>query len=361
MHSPNTRFVILSLACLCMAISGSAIANSACPGDANHDATTDTEDLLLVLAAYGDCQPACGCQGDLNASCAVDVNDLLLVLAGWGPCASCGDSGAGNCFVVNGSQSCDSTGCCITVCSYDPFCCDSNWDSVCVYYAEAWCDPYGACCLAGGLCELVTDEGACTELGGNFQGYGTICSEIECDPCGLGDDECCVPGELPGCSDPVCCDAVCAVDSFCCSTQWDFACAAQAETMCSSCNVTGACCFSTGACQVLSELDCSTAGGDFSYGPGSSCQDVLCLISVGACCDGGSCIMTTPANCTSIGGEFQGLSSSCSSVECEPVSPFGACCLGNGFCLDSATPGDCSELGGSFLGAGTDCDPNPCN
>ena len=50
------------------------------PGDINGDGTVDVEDLLLLLAAWGDCTD---CPEDLDGSGAVDVDDLLILLANW--------------------------------------------------------------------------------------------------------------------------------------------------------------------------------------------------------------------------------------------------------------------------------------
>lgn len=55
--------------------------------------------------------------------------------------------------------------------------------------------------------------------------------------CGTGGD-CCVanPGTL-GCMDVDCCTAVCAADAYCCTTEWDQICADEAATMCAACIV----------------------------------------------------------------------------------------------------------------------------
>jgi len=47
-------------------------------------------------------------------------------------------------------------------------------------------------------------------------------------------NQCCSPSPSysPGCSDESCCTAVCAVDSYCCSTYWDEACALGAVVLC---------------------------------------------------------------------------------------------------------------------------------
>ena len=54
-------------------------------GDVNADGSVDLDDLLLVIANWGncdDCPPAC--TGDANNDCQVNLTDLLEVIANWG-------------------------------------------------------------------------------------------------------------------------------------------------------------------------------------------------------------------------------------------------------------------------------------
>jgi len=50
-------------------------------GDINGDGVVNTEDLLLLLAAWGDCP---GCPEDLDGDGVVNTTDLLTLLANWG-------------------------------------------------------------------------------------------------------------------------------------------------------------------------------------------------------------------------------------------------------------------------------------
>ena len=64
---------------------------------------------------------------------------------------------------------------------------------------------------------------ACGDLGGEFLGFGTSCSEVKCEAlCGLpGSGDCCDDNGTPACDDADCCNAVCGTDPFCCGVGWD--------------------------------------------------------------------------------------------------------------------------------------------
>lgn len=85
------------------------------------------------------------------------------------------------------------------VCTTDPFCCDSEWDQVCVDQVDSF---------------------GCGDCGGGMPPGPTCCAAQ--------------PG--PGCGDPLAELCVCLVDSYCCDTQWDDSCAILADLlMCISC------------------------------------------------------------------------------------------------------------------------------
>jgi len=44
--------------------------------------------------------------------------------------------GQGDCFVANGTPGCNNASCCQIVCPLDPFCCTTEWDSLCVSGAQ---------------------------------------------------------------------------------------------------------------------------------------------------------------------------------------------------------------------------------
>ena len=80
---------------------------------------------------------------------------------------------------------------------------------------------YGQCGCT--VCAGCPNDPACVEGG----------TTITVLPGGMTD--CCYANGTPGCDDPACTNAVCAVDPFCCDTAWDGICAAQANNLCENC------------------------------------------------------------------------------------------------------------------------------
>ncbi|NUO53904.1 MAG: hypothetical protein HOV80_34095 [Polyangiaceae bacterium] len=90
------------------------------------------------------------------------------------------------------------------VCSQDDYCCTTAWDEQCV--GEV--DQFG-CGFCGGGGFGGSDPG----------GFGGS------DPGGGG--QCCMPTGGPGCGDPTIEQCLCAIDDYCCSTDWDDQCVAE--------------------------------------------------------------------------------------------------------------------------------------
>ena len=55
-----------------------------CPADVDGSGSVGTDDVLLVLSAWGGC--ASGCDADVDGDLFVGVNDLLAVVSAWGAC-----------------------------------------------------------------------------------------------------------------------------------------------------------------------------------------------------------------------------------------------------------------------------------
>jgi hypothetical protein len=135
--------------------------------------------------------------------------------------------------------------CVDTVCAVDDFCCTVFWDRVCVDEAEELC---GAVCEGCGhdLCAVgeAVEPGCdpCAETVCSFDSYccttewDSRCVEEAADACGLACEVCshdlCDQGNAlePGC-DP-CVTAVCDADPFCCNNTWDERCVEAAQTTC---------------------------------------------------------------------------------------------------------------------------------
>lgn len=108
------------------------------------------------------------------------------------PVVGCGGGGgAESCYLVHATPWCRDEQCCVTVCAFDPFCCHSSWDSLCV-------------------------QGAAER----------------CGTCGIGYESCTVAHSTPGCWLSSCCGTVCSVDPFCCESLWDSLCAQRASANC---------------------------------------------------------------------------------------------------------------------------------
>jgi hypothetical protein len=115
------------------------------------------------------------------------------------------------------------------------------------------------------------------------------------------------------------------------------------------CPQPGACCSSSGFCQVLDEEPCTGQGGVY-LGDGTSCDPNPC--ETGACCIEGECIVQYEELCD---GDYQGDETNCDPNVC-PQPATGACCIGDGLCL-MVENGECD---GDYQGDDTACDPNPC-
>ncbi len=122
----------------------------------------------------GTCDP-----GENSQNCPQDCG------GGGGDCP-----GTGDCYSPNYTPGCDDADCCNTVCAIDSYCCADEWDEICAENAFYYC---------GGV-------GDCPGTGSCLQANGT-----------------------PGCSDAFCCSMICLYLPYCCSVEWDAACADVAQ------------------------------------------------------------------------------------------------------------------------------------
>jgi len=123
--------------------------------DVTWDATCAGEAQGVCMGSFAACAPGAGvCNlpdttpGCDNVSCCntVCMSDPVCCLSAWdSTCVeeansvcflTCGP-GAGDCHAVHTTPGCDPDACCQAVCTEDPFCCDTNWDQMCVDVAAA--------------------------------------------------------------------------------------------------------------------------------------------------------------------------------------------------------------------------------
>lgn len=167
--------------------------------------------------------------------------------------------GSGACCQVHVSPGCTDVECCDFVCSLESQCCDVTWGQECADFASSFC--------VAGTCAAE----ACPAAGG-----------------------CCQEHFTPGCSDAICCEAVCVQEPLCCSGEWGTACANAAQTLCS------------GLCGGL----CPGAGSCCQAHPGPGCQTSSCCQAVCAqnaqCCQGSwdaACVALARTHCGTLCGQ----------------------------------------------------------
>ncbi len=145
---------------------GPSPAAGPCPWDIEPDGSVNVSDLLGTLADWGT-DP--GGPPDFDGDGVVGVPDLLAILAHWGACPIEVNCGQGeSCFIAHPAPGCLSPACCETVCAASPDCCNAEWDAACVTLAGQLCgncgDPgAGDCCVANGTpgCD---DETCCMSV-----------------------------------------------------------------------------------------------------------------------------------------------------------------------------------------------------
>ncbi|HOJ74101.1 MAG TPA: thrombospondin type 3 repeat-containing protein [Phycisphaerae bacterium] len=203
-----------------------------------------------------------------------------------------------------------------------------------------------ACCLEGGICaDLPLAE--CVERQGTPQGPGSVCTADLCAP---PTEACCLPDGSCAELDPVVCRESGGVTQGP-GSSCDVAVCPAAE----------ACCFEhDGSCSDLTPDTCILLGGT-PLGPCTRCDlhATYCTPPVGACClpDDKCNEQMTEAECAAKDGMWMGPYSSCQS--CLSPPSVGACCHGDGGCLD-LDPTVCQLIGGTYQGSDTTCETSTC-
>jgi hypothetical protein len=170
-------------------------------------------------------------------------------------------------------------------------------------------------------------------------GAGSVQITCGLDACEQGEGDCFAAHASPGCDSEDCCERVCAIDPFCCDTEWDAVCADEADGFCGA--GFGACGAGAGAC---TDPENGTPG----------CEDVDCCNAVCRadpfCCGVGGeegiwdelCAEAEAAICRSTCGPRRG---DCFAKVCSGGTGAGnACetdddCAGGGTCIGNGTAG----------------------
>jgi len=143
-------------------------------------------------------------------------------------------------------------------------------------------------CLDPGNYRLRVYTGNSTPGGDYSVGYS-----LDTDSCTgvvMGEGDCCIDNQTPGCEDAAVQECVCGMDDFCCSTEWDDMCAATAAEECDACDVevNEDCCTAqqTGGCTDSDIEACVCASDDFCC---TTIWDNVCVNQVGSSLCGPAC------------------------------------------------------------------------
>ena len=366
--------------------------------DVNGDGTVGVADLLLLIDGWGPCEGG----GDPTGACCAS-NDCAVMTSA--ECAGIGGSYQGDntsCAgdPCGGGGGCDAgwtedcQGTCFPDYVYESWVGDGYCDDGAYIPADYGCDecpagvaiflncdafnndggdcdgggdPTGACCV-GTSCTVETEVN-CAAAGGTYNGDGSSCDG---DPCGGGGG--CEAGYSPDCVGTCFEDAV--------YTDW------IGDGYCDDGAYIPSDYGYGGPVGVAIWLNCAAFDCD-----GGDCPDCEGGGATGACCVGTNCSVVTEADCSAAGGTYQGDNSSCAGDPCgggggcpagEIADCNGNCCpetwVGDGFCDDGSYTwngvaiylncdqfqcdgGDCTDCGGGGgcpAGEIEDCNGNCC-
>lgn len=98
-------------------------------GDACCEAHADPGCVDAEVAACVCARDSFCCQGEWDELCVAEVDAFA--------CGGCGDPGDGSCCLAHGAPSCDDSAVAACVCEAEPSCCSDMWDDGCVEAVEA--------------------------------------------------------------------------------------------------------------------------------------------------------------------------------------------------------------------------------
>ncbi|MCO6438188.1 MAG: hypothetical protein J5J06_13925 [Phycisphaerae bacterium] len=240
-----------------------------------------------------------------EAQCAGEQQPTIFVLGG-----VCGQSGlcpwptcydaTGCCFEERtGEIGCNDVWCCDAVCRFDSYCCNGEWDDVCVDEAADLCGQNYSDCNGNGL-----PDDTCDIAEGNSQDCNSNAVPDECDiESGLSAD--CDYDAIPDeCMAPLtgaCCESEsgqCVNGVSECDCLGRFALGTSCAALQPPC--THACCQSDGSCSDETLASCAAIGvlvpGSACNDPGMSCP--TCPTHTGDCCQPHASPCCENANCS---------------------------------------------------------------
>ncbi|MCH2161595.1 MAG: M12 family metallo-peptidase [Phycisphaerales bacterium] len=185
----------------------------------------------------------------------ISIPTILAYRDAWNNCLDCDGEmteacGSGNSTCYNeslpASPFCSDESCCIIVCAVDPFCCALEWDALCAQKGLEICAGCGT-----------------PEAGNPYEANGS-----------------------PGCSDIECCEAVCGIDAYCCSTEWDNVCVEKAFANCSGCGNEKAGSPYQEHGPTSNDLECCSLICEFNLLCCQEAWDEACVLSAAGLCAG---------------------------------------------------------------------------
>lgn len=155
-----------------------------------------------------------------------------------------GSGGGGSCCSPQNTPSCNPTEVAQCVCQFDAYCCNTEWDELCVEQVTSLgcgsCGAGGSGGFGGGGMGGFGGGPIGGFGGGGMGGFGGGPVGGFGGTGGGPAGNCCVPTSTPSCSNPSVAQCVCQVDPFCCQVQWDSLCVSEVESLgCGSCSGSG--------------------------------------------------------------------------------------------------------------------------
>jgi len=178
---------------------------------------------------------------------------LFISAPGIGACTTSVGGGTSACFCGTSAASPYTAGVAALVLSVDPSLTAAQVESA----------------LAQGAMDLGTPGYDQTFGWGFVNARSALLETLDCP----GSGSCFEPNGTPGCINPDCCGMVCAVDPFCCNTEWDQLCASQAVAMCLGCPGEGPCdqahggigCNDADCCELVCTTDSLCCDEEFGW------------------------------------------------------------------------------------------------